>query len=307
MTMWFKNLKVFRLNPTLALSADLIEQALQQQPFVANRFSDTQPLNMGWVPVFADSGLLSHRVGNCVFAHLRLEKKLLPASVINQHARQEADKIAEEQGFPVGRKRMKELKENAVAVLRPQAFSIYRETQIYFDLTHRWLCINAASDSKADEIIAMLAQVLEPMPIQTLQTQQSPVHCMSQWLLEGEAPNGFSLDQETELKANDQSKATVRYSNHSPEPEELQKHLQSGKQCTKLALTWNDRISLVLNESMTLKRITPTDFNQEEDVATYSDPIEQFDQTMSLMTGEFNAMLQDLVLALGGERSSSKA
>jgi recombination associated protein RdgC len=40
--------------------------------------------------------------------------------------------------------------------------------------------------------------------------QQSPVTAMTDWLAADEAPGGFTVDQDTELRATGESKATVR-------------------------------------------------------------------------------------------------
>ncbi len=40
-------------------------------------------------------------------------------------------------------------------------------------------------------------------------------------------------------------------------PTSVRRHIQSGKQCTRLAMTWADRVSFVLTESLDVKRIAP--------------------------------------------------
>ncbi|MDP0790014.1 recombination-associated protein RdgC, partial [Klebsiella pneumoniae] len=79
-------------------------------------------------------------------------------------------------------------------------------------------------------------------------------------------------------------------------------HIQSGKQCTRLAMTWADRISFVLTEGLDVKRVAPLDVLKEgnDTVATNDD--EKFDSDMMLMTGELAKMLAELVEALGGEK-----
>jgi recombination associated protein RdgC len=69
-----------------------------------------------------------------------------------------------------------------------------------------------------------------------------------------------------------------------------------------LALTWSDRVSFVLTEALDIKRIAPLDVLTEntDNVSTNDD--EKFDSDMMLMTGELSKMLDDLLLALGGEK-----
>lgn len=302
--MWFKNLKIFRLSPSWRPSIDDLESFLQKKAFVEGQFS-SELLNIGWAPFFEEEGTLVHKIGNQYLVRLVVEKKLLPTSVINQFAKTKAKEIEEEQGYKVGRKQMKEIKENVASVLRTKAFSIYRDTRAWFDLDNHWLIIDTGASSKADEVIGALAKVLEPLPILSFMTEQSPTSCMTSWLLDGEAPVAFTVDQDTELKSMTDSRISVRYANHSPEHEELSKQITSGKTCTRLAMTWNDRVSFVLNDAGDIRRVTPLEVLAEtRNPINSDDAIEHFDAEMLLMFGELNGLLHDLIQALGGEKKS---
>lgn len=300
--MWFKNLKIFRLSPSWQPSSDEFEALLAKQAFVDGQFSG-EPLNMGWAPFFEEEGTFVHKVENNYLVRLVVEKKLLPTSVINQFAKAKALEVEEEQGYKVGRKQMKEIKENVTAALRTKAFSIYRETRVWFDLDNHWMIVDTGASSKADEVIGLLAKVLDPLPLLSYMTEQSPTSCMTSWLLEDNAPDGFTIDQDTELKSMTDSRISVRYANHTPEHEELSKQITSGKTCTRLAMTWNDRVSFVLNDAGDIRRITPLEVLAEaREPINSDDAIEHFDAEMVLMFGELNALIRDLTEALGGEK-----
>ncbi len=301
--MWFKNLKVFRLSPSWQPTAEEFEDLLQKQVFQSGQFS-SEPLNLGWSPFFEEEGALVHKVGRHYLIRLVAEKKLLPASVINQFAKAKAAEIEEQQGYKVGRKQMKEIKEDVTAVLRTKAFSIYRETRVWFDLDNYWMVVDAGASNKSDEVIALLAKTLEPLPILSFMTNLSPTSCMTSWLLNETAPDNFTIDQDTELKSMTDSRISVHYANHSPEHNELSKHITSGKACTRLAMTWKDRVSFVLNEEGDIRRITPLEvLSESRSLLNSDDVIEHFDAEMTLMFGELNGLLSDLSTVLGGERN----
>src|SRR5690606_22654218 len=116
-------------------------------------------------------------------------------------------------------------------------------------------------------------------------------------------PAGFTIDQDTELRSVTQSKATVRYARHTLEAEDVRRHIASGKQCTRLALTWSDRISFVLTENLGIKRVAPLDVLKENTDGAGQDEAERFDTDFALMSGELTQMLDDLIAALGGEQN----
>jgi recombination associated protein RdgC len=88
---------------------------------------------------------------------------------------------------------------------------------------------------------------------------------------------------------------------HSIDPDDVQRHIAAGKQCTKLAMTWDDKISFVLSENLAIKRIKPLDILNEDKDQRTADENERFDADFLLMASELAKMLDDIVYALGGQ------
>ena len=236
--MWFKNLQVYRLPAPWAFTPEQMEDALQSQAFTPA--SSNELLQQGWDSP-RGNGKLVHVVNKQMLMMLGTEKKLLPGSVINQVAKARAAEMEEQQGFAPGKKAMKELKERVADELLPRAFSIRSNVWTWIDPVNGWLVIDAASPSKADEVIKLLLKAVDKLPLESLRVQRSPVGVMTAWLESDEAPYNFTIDQDTELRATGEGKATVRYVRHTLEAADVRRHIESGKQCTRLALTWADR------------------------------------------------------------------
>jgi len=123
---------------------------------------------------------------------------------------------------------------------------------------------------------------------------------MSHWLSSREAPVGFTVDRDCELKTPDDQKSTVRYSRHTLEIDEVAQHIATGKVPTQLALTWNDRVSFVLTETAQVKKLKLLDVVLDG-VQEGGKDDDGFDTDAAILTGELTAMLPDLIEALGGE------
>ena len=145
--MWFKNIKIFRLSSHFSLSAEAIESLLEKARFTPG--SSLDMVSMGWVSP-TDEGGLVHALAGQYLISLRVDKKLLPSSVVNQVARARAADIEEQQGYKPGRKQMKEIKERVTEELLPKAFSVHRDTRVWIDTRNHWLAIDAAAGAKAD-------------------------------------------------------------------------------------------------------------------------------------------------------------
>jgi len=82
----------------------------------------------------------------------------------------------------------------------------------------------------------------------------------------------------------------------SPKPE----HIRAGKLPTRLAMTWQGRVSFVLTEGLQLRRVALLETEQQESQRSDDD----FDADVALTIGELSQMLPDLIAALGGEQST---
>ena len=162
--------------------------------------------------------------------------------------------------------------------------------------------MDVAGQSKADEVVAVLLRSLDGLVITQVQTKSAPGSQMAAWLLSHEAPGRFDVDRECELKATDDSEGVVRYSKHTLNVEEVRKHIQSGKMVTKLALTWNGRVSLVLNDVLQVKKLKFLDGVLDgPDSASKDNDEDRFDSDVTIVTGELSKLIPELIEALGGE------
>ena len=69
-------------------------------------------------------------------------------------------------------------------------------------------------------------------------------------------------------------------------------------------MTWNDRISFILDDKLQIKRLAFLDILKEENESLAENEAERLDLDFTLMSGELARLLDDLVEALGGEQDA---
>jgi len=300
--MWFRNLQLYRLPANWDMDVAALDARLSAHALAGCGAMDRQ--SAGWLPPRDDERFVyvSNRQTLLAFG---VEQKLLPAAVVTQMAKERAARIGEQEGRPVGRRELRELKERVTDELLPRAFVRRRTTFAWIDPVHGWLAVDAAAKTKAEELMGQLIQSVDELPARLLKTQLSPGAAMTTWLETGEAPAGFTLDRDLELRAPGDERATVRYVRHHLEGDEIRAHIAEGKQATRLGLTWNDRISFVLTDDLQIKRLAFLDILKEESEGQAegreSRDEERFEIDFALMSGELAKLLAALVEALGGE------
>ena len=297
--MLLKNLVLYRLPADWAVDAEQLQRHLANQSL--QPCGGFQMESRGWTWPHEDGVFLYQQARQWLLA-LGVEQKLLPASVIRQEAQDRAAVIEREQGHPVGRKQMRDLRDQVTNELLPRALARRRITHAWIDAGQRLLAVNAVGDAKVEQFMEALRRADDDMQALRLETQRSPAAAMAEWLVQGEAPGAFTIDQDLELRAADAGKATVRYARHPLEGKEIRDHIAAGKTVVRLGLTWNDKISFVLTEHLQIKRIVLLNVIRQESEAGVDDEQEQFELDFALMTGELALMIGDLVKALDGEK-----
>ena len=293
----FKNVIVYRIGPGWSAQVAQMEASLEPARFVACGAS--QEKSSGWVEPRGEAhGPLVESIGGQLLLKFMVELKVLPGSVVNRKAQEQVAQIEASTGRKPGKKETREIKEDARLSLLPMAFTKQARVNVWIDPLARLLVIDAASQTRADEGVTALVKSLDGLSLTLLSTKTSPAAAMSEWLTSQEPPAGFSVDRECELKAADESRAVVRYARHALDIDEVRQHIEAGKLPTKLALTWEGRVSLLLTENLQIKKIA---FLEGVFDGTSQQKEDGFDADAAIATGELRKLMPDLLLALGGE------
>ncbi|MBV7457356.1 recombination-associated protein RdgC [Acidovorax sp. sif1233] len=298
----FHNLIIYRIAPGWESDVQTVGDALAKAPFI--ECGATQEKSLGWVPPRGEAhGAMLESIGGQWIARFMTEGKTIPASVLARKVKEKADRIEKETGRKPGRKESRELKDEAKLDLLPMAFTKQSTMWVWIDPSARLLVLDTGSQARADEVVTLLVESLPGLSVSLINTQTSPQAAMSHWLKEQEPPAGFTVDRECELKSATEEKAVVRYARHPLDIEEVQAHIDAGKLPTKLALTWDDRVSFLLTEGLQVMKLAFLDTVFE---GTKTDD-SGFDADVAIATGELVKLIPGLIEALGGEAETAQA
>lgn len=298
----FKNVVVYRIEPGWPARVAQTEKCIAAARFV--ECGASQEKSIGWVePRGVAHGPLVEVIDGQLVLKLMIETRAVPTAVVARKAKERLLQIESSTGRKPGKKETRTLKDDLRLELLPKAFSKQATILVWIDPKARMLVIDAASQGKSDEVVTALVKSLDGLALRLLDTQVSPTTAMSAWLLNQQAPAGFSIDRECELKAPDESKAVVRYSRHPLDNDEVKKHVEGGKLAARLALTWDGRVSFVLTDTLQLKKLVFLD-GAFASATTGQD--DSFDTDVAIATGELRRLLPDLLQALGGEMATDR-
>lgn len=296
----FKSVMVYGMGDGWLPQAADVQSQLQAQRFVP--CGATQAQSVGWIePRGHEHGPLLESVAGQWIAKLEIETKAVPASVVRRKVDEWVAKIEADTGRKPGKKERRDLQDDILLSLLPQAFARQSGIWVWLDMARRRVVLSAGSQGKADEAVSALLKALPGLSLHLLQTTHTPQHAMTQWLLAAspdEWPADWSVERECTLKSTSEDAASIRYSRHNLSTADVRQHVSEGKWPIQLALSWQGQVGCVLTDALQLKKIQFLDGLIDEAASRAEG--ERFDADVALATGLLGPLIDSLLDALGG-------
>ncbi|MDO9213347.1 MAG: recombination-associated protein RdgC [Methylococcales bacterium] len=298
--MWFKNLSIFRLTEAFTLSAEELEEKLEVVAF--RPCGSHEDFSLGWVSPVGKTAPLVHSANGFMMICTKKEERVLPASVLNEMMLEKIAETEEAEGRKLSKKERTAIKDELIFELLPRAFTFSRKLYAYIDVQGGFLVVDSASANKAEDLLSLLRKCLGSLPAVPLNTVDKPIATMTEWLLTQETPKDVTIEDECELRSPEEAGGVIRCKRHDLSLPEIKNHLDIGKQVIKLAINWEDRLSFILDENLSVKRLKFLDLVQDQVTDTNADDeAARFDVNFSIMSLELANFIPRLLEIFGGE------
>ncbi|UHQ20399.1 recombination-associated protein RdgC [Lysobacter sp. KIS68-7] len=294
--MFFRNLTLFRFPTSLDLSeieSRLAECALK--PVGALELS-----SRGFISPFGRDGeSLSHKISDAIWLSVGSEEKILPGAVVNDLLSRKLEEIERKEGRKPGGRARKRLKEDLVHELLPRAFVRPGRTDALLDLSHGLCVVDSSSRKAAENVVSEIRHALGSFPALPVNAEVAPRSILTGWVAGEPLPEGLSIGDECELKDAADKGAVVKCQRQELQSDEIAKHLESGKQVTRLALTLDDHVSFVLGEDLVVRKFKLLEGAVDAMESTERDDVRaELDARFALMAGEAKRLFNVLEPAL---------
>lgn len=297
-----KNLRVYRISRDVKFDTESLQEKLSTMAFTPCGSQDMA--KAGWVPPLGDHAeLLFHACNGHILLAYRREDKILPSEVLKKELDSKVRKLEEQQGRHLKKTEKSSLRDEVLHSLLPRAFSRCADTWLWIDTTSNLIAVDTGSAKKAEDVLALLRKTLGSLPVVPL-TMENPIELMlTEWVKNGQAPQGFELGDAAVLQAVVADGGKLTCKKQELNSDEIATHLDAGKLVTRLNLGWTDwRINFTLTDDFGLNGIKFCDvlLDQNNDIDR-EDAAARFDADVTLLTGELGKLIADLVNVLGGD------
>ena len=290
--MFFRNLTLFRFPTSLDLSdleTQLAECALK--PVGALELS-----SRGFIPPFGQHGdSFKHHCDKAYWITVGGEDKILPGAVVNDLLQKKLAAIEEQEGRKPGGRTRKRIKDELITELLPRAFVRPVRSDALIDMEAGVIAVDTSSRKSAESVVSEVRRALGSFPALPLNAEVAPRAILTGWIAGDPLPDGLSLGDECELRAPTDTGAVVKLQRMELSGEEISKHLEDGKQATRLALVLDDHVSFVIGEDLIVRKFKLLDGAVDQLESTESDDIvAELEARFALMAGEFKRLFSVL-------------
>lgn len=288
----FKNLTMFRFPPSLDVEG--LDDALQECTL-----KPVGPLELssrGFISPFGrDETGLSYRIGNTIWLTVGGEDKILPSSAVNDLLAKKLAEIEKQEGRKVGGRARKRIKDDLITELLPKALVKPSRTDVLVDLDLGLVVVDTSSRKTGENAVSEIRRALGSFPALPLNAEVAPRSVLTGWVAGEPLPDGVAVGDECELQDPMEGGATVRCQKQELQADEIGKHLEAGKQVTRLAVSFADHVSCVIGEDLAVRKFKLLDGAVDEMERTERDDLRaELDARFALFSGEVRRLFAKL-------------
>ena len=294
--MFFRNLTLFAFPRSL----DLSELATRLAEFPLKPVGPLELSSTGFIPPHGhDSDALLHTHEGAMWLTVGSEEKILPGPVVNAELSKRIEQFEKTQGRKPGGKVRKQMKDDLLQELLPRALVRPGRLDALIDTRLGLVAVNTSSRRAAENLVSGLRTALGSFPALPLNAEVSPRGVMTAWLAGEPLPANVTLGEACVLKDPSDHGATVRCTDQDLRQDEVKRHLEAGKQVTRLALNLDDHVSFELGEDLVLRKFRLLDGALGSLEHTDNDDMRaELDARFALMVGELRRVHAVLSAAL---------
>lgn len=305
--MFFKNIFVFAFTRPFTTTNEELRTLLHEQAFTP--LGSTELRHFGWTNSLGKGSNLTTESNGNILICARSEEKILPSAVVKDAVDERIEALENEQGRGATKKEKEQFKEDVVFELLPRAFNKVTDTHAYINVENNTIVVNTSNRGKAESLLALLRKTLGTLPVTSLSPDSAADEVMTEWLTANSnytfVKRGWSLGQEAHFNSIGDQSASAIVKNQDLNGDEVKAHLDADQFVTKIALEYDESMSFMLNDDLSIKRIKFFDVIAEQNDDIDCDDLNaKITADFTLMAGELNRMITDLHAEFGDSAKS---
>lgn len=277
-----------------------IESALQGHKFTPRGRSELS--STGWsepAPKVSDD--LAYEAHGWILVALKTQEADLKASVIKDALNEKVEAIERQQFRKVYRKEKQVLKDEVILDMLPRAFDKNRTTHALINPESRYLFVDAASHTKAEELLSALREALGTLKCEMISTEIPATKVLTGWVNDDYSHERLLVGDSCQMidPMSDGGKVVIKGQDlHS---DEVTAHIAGGYIVDRLSIDWDQCLSFSLHSDLSIHRFRLSDeYSERIDADAPEDMAAAIESDIWRCGQDLTRLMDDITDAMGG-------
>ncbi|MCO6548769.1 MAG: recombination-associated protein RdgC [Gilliamella sp.] len=294
--MFFKNLIIYQFDKNNAIER-LDNDMLKNMAFTP--CGPTDSIKKGFVSPIDDDDVLKLQVQGHSLLKLRIESKLLPASVIKKKTAERIEQLEQKLGRSVTKSERLRAKDDVIVDLLPVAFTKDQYVYVWINDKDKFIAVETASFKKAEDVLALIRKELGALALKPLSVENNISFTLKEWVCNDNTPPNFFVLNDAMLADPLEGNGKIKLIDENLTAEEVKSYLNGGREIKSLSFSYKQQTVFTVNTELVFSKISfSSEMLDENSDISLDDKAKRIEADFFLVANELANLINDFTKAV---------
>lgn len=294
--MFFKNLIIYQFDKNSSIER-LDNDMLKNMAFTP--CGPTDSIKKGFVSPINDDDVLKLQVQGHSLLKLRIESKLLPASVIKKKTSERIEQLEQKLGRSATKSEKHCVKDEIIIDLLPVAFTKDQYVYVWINDKDKFIAVETASFKKAEDVLAFIRKELGALALKPLSVENNISFTLKEWVCNDNTPPNFFVLNDAMLADPLDGNGKIKLIDENLTAEEVKSYLNGGREIKSLSFSYKQQTVFTVNTELVFSKISySSEMLDENSDISLDDKAKQIEADFFLVANELANLINDFTKAV---------
>lgn len=294
--MFFKNLIIYQFDKNSSIER-LDNDMLKNMAFTP--CGPTDSIKKGFVSPINDDDVLKLQVQGHSLLKLRIESKLLPASVIKKKTSERIEQLEQKLGRSATKSEKHCVKDEIIIDLLPVAFTKDQYVYVWINDKDKFIAVETASFKKAEDVLALIRKELGALALKPLSVENNISFTLKEWVCNDNTPPNFFVLNDAMLADPLDGNGKIKLIDENLTAEEVKSYLNGGREIKSLSFSYKQQTVFTVNTELVFSKISySSEMLDENSDISLDDKAKRIEADFFLVANELANLINDFTKAV---------
>lgn len=294
--MFFKNLIIYQFDKNSSIER-LDNDMLKNMAFTP--CGPTDSIKKGFVSPINDDDVLKLQVQGHSLLKLRIESKLLPASVIKKKTSERIEQLEQKLSRSATKSEKHCVKDEIIIDLLPVAFTKDQYVYVWINDKDKFIAVETASFKKAEDVLALIRKELGALALKPLSVENNISFTLKEWVCNDNTPPNFFVLNDAMLADPLDGNGKIKLIDENLTAEEVKSYLNGGREIKSLSFSYKQQTVFTVNTELVFSKISySSEMLDENSDISLDDKAKRIEADFFLVANELANLINDFTKAV---------